>query len=170
MRLPTTADLAARHARVRASLEALSLDALIVTAPTNIRYLTNHTGSAGTVVLTADAIHLLVDFRYQASVQGLQTSASACPTLRIWTVPDSSEAAVRPRRTELPASGGGVEAGHRPVARPDRIARSAPSPGAQIAWRPTERVVDQPPTITDAWEIALWRDAARRLTTVAAAA
>ena len=63
MRLPASRQLAARHARVRASLEALSLDALIVTAPTNIRYLTNHVGSAGTVVVTADTIHLLVDFR-----------------------------------------------------------------------------------------------------------
>ena len=155
---------------MRASLEALSLDAVIVTAPTNIRYLTNHTGSAGTVVLTADAIHLLVDFRYQASVQGLQTSASACPTLRIWTVPDSYDEALLACLTEMAVSTVGFEAGHLSVARHDWIARSAASRGAEIALRATERVVEQLRIIKDAWEIVLLRDAARRLTTVAAAA
>src|SRR5688572_6009395 len=94
MRLPTSADLAARHVRIRASLEALSLDALIVTNLTNIRYLTNHTGTAGTVVVTADAVHLLIDFRYDAAVQALQASASACPGLRIWPVPASYDEAL----------------------------------------------------------------------------
>src|SRR5687768_11669242 len=169
MRLTASSHLAARHARVRASLEALSLDALIVTAPTNIRYLTNHTGSAGTVVVTADAIHLLIDFRYQASVQALQASASACPTLRVWTVPDSYDEALLACLTEIAVSTAGFEASHLSVARHDWLLRSAASRGAGIALRPTDRVVEQLRVIKDAGEIALLREAARRLTRVAAA-
>ena len=37
MALPSTAALAARHTRIRESLETLSLDALIITPPANIR-------------------------------------------------------------------------------------------------------------------------------------
>src|SRR5688572_517308 len=109
MRLALSTDLAARHARVRAALEALSLDALIVTAPTNIRYLTNHSGSAGTAVVTADAIHLLVDFRYDAAVQALQTSASACPALRVWPVPASYDEALLACLAEIAVSTAGFE-------------------------------------------------------------
>ena len=169
MRLPASRQLAARHARVRASLEALSLDALIVTAPTNIRYLTNHVGSAGTVVVTADTIHLLVDFRYRASVQALQASASACPTLRVWTVPDSYDEALLACLTEMAVSTVGFEASHLSVARHDWLLRSAASRDAGIALRPTDRVVEQLRVIKDAGEIALLREAARRLTRVAAA-
>ena len=45
-------DLAARHARVRQTLDTLSLDALVVTCAPNIRYLSNHAGSSGVLVLT----------------------------------------------------------------------------------------------------------------------
>ena len=59
MPLPESPALARRHARIRQTLESLSLDALVVTAPTNIRYLTNHTGTAGIAVMTREAVHLL---------------------------------------------------------------------------------------------------------------
>jgi Xaa-Pro aminopeptidase len=51
--LPSTSALARRHARIREALDTLSLDALIVTPSTNIRYLSNHAGTAGILVLTA---------------------------------------------------------------------------------------------------------------------
>jgi Xaa-Pro aminopeptidase len=44
--LPSSSTLARRHARVREALETLALDALIVTPPANIRYLSNHVGTA----------------------------------------------------------------------------------------------------------------------------
>ena len=69
MSLPSTAALAQRHARIRESLETLNLDALIVTPSANIRYLSNHAGTAGIFVMTRDAAHLLIDFRYQESVR-----------------------------------------------------------------------------------------------------
>ena len=66
----------------------------MVTAFPNIRYLSNHVGSAGILVLTRDDAHLLVDFRYEAAVQALQASAAACPGLRIWPVPASYDEAL----------------------------------------------------------------------------
>ena len=87
MRLPDTATVARRHQAIRRSLDSRNLDALIVTTPANIRYLTSHVGSAGTLVVTAEALHLIVDFRYEESVRALQASAAACPTLRTWPVP-----------------------------------------------------------------------------------
>ena len=73
-----------RGIRVRESLDALSLDALVVTSAVNIRYLSNHAGSAGILVLTRDGVHLLVDFRYRDAVRMLQESPAACPGLRAW--------------------------------------------------------------------------------------
>src|SRR5688572_12774242 len=94
MPLPFSADLAARHRRVRRAVEALSLDALVITAGPNIRYLTNHTGTAGIVVVTAQAIHLLIDFRYREAIAALQITPSACPMLRTWPVPGSYDEAL----------------------------------------------------------------------------
>lgn len=54
-----------RSARLAAALSAHSLDALIVTAATNIRYLTGFTGSNGTVLATAEQTLLITDKRYE---------------------------------------------------------------------------------------------------------
>ncbi|WP_039042203.1 Xaa-Pro peptidase family protein [Sporosarcina sp. ZBG7A] len=49
---------------LRTTLRAQQLDAIIVTNDQNRRYLTDFTGSAGTVVVTQTNAFLLVDFRY----------------------------------------------------------------------------------------------------------
>lgn len=56
---------------LRTELKERELDAILVTNPTNRRYLTGFTGSAGSVLVTADAAMLITDFRYieQATVQ-----------------------------------------------------------------------------------------------------
>jgi Xaa-Pro aminopeptidase len=53
-----------RHAALAALLEVEGLDALLVTARPNIRYLTGFSGSAGVVVATRNALLLVTDFRY----------------------------------------------------------------------------------------------------------
>jgi Xaa-Pro aminopeptidase len=57
-------DVAARAGRVRAGFAEAGIDAVVVTRLPNIRYLTGFTGSAGTVVLTPDALVLVTDGRY----------------------------------------------------------------------------------------------------------
>lgn len=58
-----------RLARLRASLAHSQLDALLVTALPNIRYLTGFSGSNALVLVTADDALLLTDFRYATQVK-----------------------------------------------------------------------------------------------------
>ena len=170
MPLATSSDLHARHAKVRRAIEALNLDALVVTTPANIRYLSNHAGSAGTLVLTADSVHLLVDFRYLESVRARQATESACPTLRMATVPASYDEALLTCLAEIAAGTVGFEAGHLTVARHEWLVRSAAARSLTVSFRSTERVVEQARAIKDDGEIATLREAARRMTPVARAA
>ena len=68
MSYATAEALSRRHQKVRDACAARSLDALVVTSLPNILYLTNFTGSAATVVLTADRLHFITDFRYVAAL------------------------------------------------------------------------------------------------------
>jgi Xaa-Pro aminopeptidase len=161
--LPSTAALAQRHARIRESLETLSLDALIVTPSTNIRYLSNHAGTAGILVITRDALHLLIDFRYQEAVRALQASPSACPNLRVWEVPASYEEALIGCLADIGVTTVGFEAAHVTVARYEWWRETIAGRGLDITLRSTERVVEQARIIKDAFEFAILRDGARRL-------
>ena len=163
MALPSTAALARRHARIRESLDTLNLDALIVTPPTNIRYLTNHAGTAGILVLTRDAVHLLIDFRYREAVHALQASASACPQLRVWDVPASYEEALSGCLAEIGVTTVGFEAAHVTVARYEWWRETIAGRQLDVTLRSTERVVEQARIIKDPSEIATLRDAAARL-------
>src|SRR5262245_64997956 len=57
-------DVGARADRVRARFAVAGVDALLVTRLPNVRYLTGFTGSAGLVLLGADAMLLVTDGRY----------------------------------------------------------------------------------------------------------
>jgi Xaa-Pro aminopeptidase len=161
--LPSSSTLARRHDRIRAALETLGLEALVVTPPANIRYLSNHAGSAGILVMTAEAVHLLIDFRYQESVRALQDSPAACPGLRAWNVPASYEEALIACLAEIGASTVGFEAAHVTVARHQWWRETIAARHLDIALRSTERVVEEARMIKDAWEIETLRDAAGRL-------
>jgi Xaa-Pro aminopeptidase len=163
---PSTAAIAQRHARIRESLDTLSLDALIVTPSTNIRYLSNHAGTAGILVVTRDAVHLLIDFRYQEAVRALQDSSSACPQLRVWEVPASYEEALIGCLAETGVTTVGFEAAHVSVARHEWWRETIAGRGLDITLRSTERLVEQARMIKDAAEIAILRDAAARLSQV----
>ena len=162
--LPRGDLLRARQAHVRRACERLELDALIVTAPSNIRYLSNHTGSAGTLVLTGDAVHLLVDFRYRAAIEALQASPAAAPDLRVWPVPASYDEALLECLRQVGAGRVGFEAGHLTVARYEWLAARAE--GAALTFHSTSRLVEEARIVKDAFEVDVLREAARRLTPV----
>jgi len=61
----TPIEVSERLPRLRALFPAAEIDALIVSAPANIRYLTGFTGSAGIVVVTGDDFVLVSDGRYR---------------------------------------------------------------------------------------------------------
>ena len=148
---------------MRAALDVLGVDALIVTPPANIHYLSSHIGTAGTLVLTREAVHLLVDFRYQEAVRVLQESDAACPGLRVWDVPSSYEEALVACLAEIGVASVGFEAAHVSVARHEWWRTTIAARRLDIALRPTERVVEQARMIKDDWEIATLREAAARL-------
>ncbi len=68
---------ATRRARTLERLAPLGVDALLVTAPENRRYLTGFTGSNGWVFLSADRVALVTDGRYWAQVQ------TQCPDVEL---------------------------------------------------------------------------------------
>jgi Xaa-Pro aminopeptidase len=68
-------DVGARAARLRPLFADAGIDALLVTNVTNVRYLTGFTGSAGTVLVTADALLFTTDGRYRTQ-SGEQLAAA----------------------------------------------------------------------------------------------
>jgi Xaa-Pro aminopeptidase len=166
MPLPESATLARRHSRVRATLDMLNIEALVIVNAANIRYLTNHVGSAGVVVVTGEGTHLLADFRYGEAVRTLQASAAACPGLRVWPVPDSYDEALAGCLVELGLSTVGFEAAHVSVARHEWLTRTLDARRADIALRATERVVEQARVVKDDAEVSTLRESAARLTPV----
>jgi Xaa-Pro aminopeptidase len=166
MALPSSALLAERHARIRESLETLNLDALLVTTPNNIRYLSNHAGSAGVLVVTRTAMHLVIDFRYEESVRALQGSDAACPGLVTWQVPASYDEAVMTCLTATGVSAVGFEARHLTVAQHTWFRDTIAARSLTIELRSTSGLIEAARLVKDAFEIDLLRDAARRLTPV----
>src|SRR5262245_14633805 len=67
-----------RHELVREACASQSFDALVVTSLPNILYLTNFTGSAAIVVLTAERLQFITDFRYVTAVTEATRTAWAC--------------------------------------------------------------------------------------------
>jgi Xaa-Pro aminopeptidase len=162
--------LAARHTRVRQAFDALQIDALVVTCGANIRYLSHHAGSSGILILARDAAHLLVDFRYREAVRMLQESPEACPGLRTWDVPESYDEALLTCLQEIGASVVGFEGAHVSVSKHEWWRKTADARHLTIVFRSTERVVEQARVVKDDAEVAILREAARRLTGVVSAA
>ena len=164
--LPATPLLTIRQARIRREIDALDLDALVVTGFSNIRYLSNHVGSAGIFVLTPDGAHLLVDFRYTAAVAELQASEAACPGLTVWPVPGSYEDALLECLGKMGVRRVGVEAPHVTLARHDWLVANAESRKLELRFRSTTGLIERARMIKDDFELAALRDAAVRLDTV----
>jgi Xaa-Pro aminopeptidase len=56
---------ASRLAKLRGALDGLEVDALLVTAPANVRYLSGFSGSAGTLLVASERAVLVTDGRYR---------------------------------------------------------------------------------------------------------
>src|SRR5438128_2297934 len=106
-----------RHQAIRATLTEQQLDALVVTSLPNILYLTNFTGSSAIVILTADRLELLTDFRYVTTIRELQREGAE---LELTMVEGSYDARLAERLATLlsgPGARAGIEAAHLTVAR-----------------------------------------------------
>lgn len=148
----------------------VGVGALVVGHPPNLRYLANHVGTAGIAVVTADAIHLLIDFRYRTAVAMVQDSAAACPSLQVHAVPGSYDEALAQCVSELGVPTVGFEAQHMVVARHEALRRMLAASTPAVDLRPTERIVERCRAVKDAEEVAALRRAAEGLSRVADAA
>jgi Xaa-Pro aminopeptidase len=170
MPAPPSSVLAARQGRLRSSFRELDIEALVIGHPANLRYLTNHVGTAGLAVVTGSALVLLVDFRYLTAVEILQASPAACPGLQVHQVPGSYDAALAECLESLGVRRVGFESAHLSVARHAAWERACRARGLVLDFVATDRAVERLRVIKDDDEIAMLRAAAAGLTAVAEAA
>jgi Xaa-Pro aminopeptidase len=140
------------------------LDAIVISAPPNVTYLTGFVGSAGLLLAGGPVEALILDGRYEGAARELQSSGRLAP-IGIRRVD------VRYDRTlgEAVRAAGlrrvGFEAGHVTVANLGTWSRATPG----VEWVPMERAVEQQRLVKDAAEIATFRRAGRAIGTVAGA-
>ena len=164
--------VAPRLVRARAALRGWRLDALVVSHLPNIRYLTGFTGSAGLLVIGTAESTLIIDFRYATAARALIASQpDLAAHLRLLVSANGFDETL----VEVLKGGGarriGIEGAHMPVGRFNRLSSSlaaaAPtplqSPDACPALVPTERAIESWRMVKDAGEIAILREAGRRI-------
>ena len=170
--------LAARAARVRVHLAEAGLDALVVTQQANIAYLTNFDGSTAMVVVDARRLYLLSDFRYSAAVLSMLASPAAPHECEFVRVDGSYEEAVAALIEATGARVIGLEAGsvswkraewwrRRLDAEHGQGGRESRPNGRRVVA--TDGLLERVRMAKDAHEVAIFRDAARRLSDVARA-
>ncbi len=140
-------DVAARADRVRAGLEAAGVDALLVTDLSNVRYLTGFTGSAGRLLLTADAMLLVTDGRYAAQAPDQIAAHDVAADVAVGTT-------IKEQDETLAAAAGEVRLGLEAASvtwADQRRATRAPWRAELVA---TEGLVEGPRQVKDAGEIA----------------
>ncbi len=165
-----TAYLEARLYRLREVCRARGLDALVVSSPHNIAYLTNFDGSTALVVVTASRLYLLSDFRYSAAVARLFSSAGAPPGGEFVLVDGSYDAALARVVGHAGAAVIGFESAQVSVARAaiwaDKLDASLHAEtGRRLVG--VDGVMEAHRAVKDAHEISLLREAAARLSAVA---
>ena len=164
-----TAALRRRHDVIRAALETHRVDALVVTSLPNILYLTNFTGSSAILVVTADRLLFLTDGRYVTVVNETRGEPYECPDMELVRVDGSYDAKLVDVLTSDDAVRVGFEAAHVTVSRHTWLVKTlaAASPRT-VDLVPTEDVIEHARLVKDDYEIATFREAARRLSRVAA--
>jgi len=138
-----------RAARVRVAREEHAVDAVLITALVNCRWLTGFTGSNAAVVVD-DAMTLITDSRYATAV------AHECPGLPVMLDRDAVAGALR-AAAEAGAGAVGVEAAQLSIADAERLRVLGEGLGVRIV--PLPPVVEPLRAVKDADEVALLREA-----------
>jgi Xaa-Pro aminopeptidase len=160
--------LSARQQIVRSELTSRGLDALVVTSLSNILYLTNFTGSSAIVVLTAERLFFITDFRYLTVLSEARGTAHECQDLEVVTVEGSYDATLAQLLATYPFRRIGFEAAHLTVDRHRWLTATVAAEGPKDAELvPTERLVERARVQKDPYEVATLREAAERLSRVA---
>ncbi len=165
------AQFSARVAAVRARITSSGADALVVTHQPNIRYLSGHSGSAGILVVSHDALALLLDGRYREAARRLLEEGLAPDGLEVVDVPASYDSATLAYVGERHLRRVAVEGDYLPVGRFRWFERMAAGDGRTgPLWQPVAGLVEGVRTVKDVAEQESLRRSARGLTAVAEAA
>jgi Xaa-Pro aminopeptidase len=165
-----TATLSRRHEAARLRSAQQAVDALVVTSLPNVLYLTNFTGSAAIVVLTAARLYFVTDFRYVAALDATRGRDDACPGLELVLVEDTYDETLARLLDSLAARRIGFEADHLTVSRLNRLAATlATGERSSPELVPTEGIVEAARLRKDGYELETLREAARRISAVAVA-
>jgi Xaa-Pro aminopeptidase len=161
MDMTTPMDVRSRIVKLRDGMQNANLDCLLVTALTNIRYLTGFTGSAAQLVVTRDAARMVTDGRYRTQAkEQLETSDLAdAVELVIGRVPEQRKAIAESVKSVVSASSEarvGLESEHIVWAEELRWA-DALAPGELVA---TTGLVETLRAVKDPGEVARIAEAA----------
>ena len=165
-----SAALSRRHALVRDAIARAGVDALVVTSLPNVLYLTNFTGSSGIVVVEAERLRFVTDFRYVSALAASRGAPHECPNLDVVVVDGSYDATLASVIASVAGRRVGFEAAHLTVARHQWLTSTlAASSKDAVELVSTEGIVERARVRKDDYEIATMREAARRLSEVARA-
>ena len=155
--------IAARISEVRRLAARAEVDAVVVTHLPNIYFLTGFGGTAGALVIAPARCRLLVDSRYITAARAL-VSGLPEDLLSVELIARSYDEAIVETLRQEGTARAGIEAAHLTVARFNALAEL----GRQaVELVPTQRIVERVRMVKDAVEIAIFREAAGRLSAVA---
>jgi Xaa-Pro aminopeptidase len=161
-------DSAARRlSRVRATLPGAGADALVITHLPNICYLTGLAATAAAMVLTQQHAVLIVDARYATAARALGCAAEAGadgPAVEVLVAERHLEETIVETLRHVGPARAAVEAASMSVGRFNRLATALAGSPALV---PTERLVESVRIVKDEQELAILREAGRRLSEVA---
>jgi len=165
----------ARHERLRLLLAERRLDALVLASLPNLTYISGFSGSAGLLIVTADRLYLLIDFRYSAAVARAAAGGALAPALDAVQIDGSYDRSLARWLAERSFRRVGFEASHLSVARYETWRRevAAQQPASSIKgalaieWVPVEGAVEDGRLRKDPYELEVFREAALRLSSVA---
>lgn len=147
------------------------LDVLIVSSLPNIAYLSGFAGSAGLLAVTADRLYLMVDFRYSAAVDEAAREGRLAPAVESMQIAAAYDRELIAVLVERKWQRIGFEAAHVSVSRFDYWRRQFDEQVGEgegdHEWIAVDQAVESARLRKDAHEIAIMREAGRRLSGVA---
>jgi Xaa-Pro aminopeptidase len=140
-----------RRSKLAACLRKEGLDALLITNPHNVTYLTDFSGESSHLILTRERSLLVSDFRFTEQIK------EECPGLeaKIRPTTQTLHAAVGETLTKLGCHTVGFESSALTVADLETLREQAPA----VDWKPGKDRVEALRAIKDASELAQLREA-----------
>lgn len=136
--------------KLRSTLDENNLDALLITNPFNLRYISGFTGTAGVVLITDDKALLITDFRYT------QQANDQAPSFEIVEHKQPIVKEVASQFKTLGVNRVGFEKNDLTYAMYEQYAKEA-----EVEWVPTEGLVEKIRLIKTEDEISILKEAAK---------